>query len=50
MLQTLANKKLHTGFSYVYNLRLGHSLRRIYRRHHRLFEEAASRGDKGETR
>jgi hypothetical protein len=44
----MAEKNFEEGINNVYNWKLGHSLSRIYRKHHHLFEAAAARGDKRE--
>lgn len=42
----MADRNFQSGFNNIYNWNLGFSLRRIYRKHHHLFVEAAQRGEK----
>ena len=44
----MADRNFQAGFNNIYNWNLGFSLRRIYRKHHHLFVEAAQRGEKRE--
>lgn len=43
----MADRSFQQGINNIYNYNLGFSLRKIYRKHHHLFEAAAAAGEKG---